>query len=87
MIVLISAPLAKNLNPYIYKFLQSDGDILSDHKSITVNFTWSVSSTLSQSGFWGGPHGDWFNDWTPYHYLQRPQSYHLAEALVWIPSA
>ena len=44
------------------KFLQSDGDILSDHNPITVNFTWSVSNYLRQSGFWGGPHGDWFND-------------------------
>jgi hypothetical protein len=33
------------------KFLQPDGNILSDHNPITVNFTWSVSSTLSQSGF------------------------------------
>jgi hypothetical protein len=41
------------------KFLQSDGSILSDHNPITVNFTWSVSSTRRQSGFWGGPHGDW----------------------------
>jgi hypothetical protein len=75
MIVLISAPLAKNLNlcevldkvlnrgskklslktTYFnyksLKLLQSDGDILSDHNLIIVNFTWSVSSTLSQSGF------------------------------------
>jgi len=44
------------------KFLQSDGNVLSDHNPITVNFTWVVSSTRRQSGFWGGPHGDWFND-------------------------
>lgn len=44
------------------KFLQSDGSILSDHNPITVNFTWAVSSTRRQSGFWGGPHGSWFND-------------------------
>jgi hypothetical protein len=44
------------------KFLQSDGSILSDHNPITVNFTWAVSSTRRQSGFWGGPHGNWFND-------------------------
>jgi hypothetical protein len=44
------------------KFLQADGDILSDHNPITVNFSWSVSSTRRQSGFWGGPHGTWFND-------------------------
>ena len=44
------------------KFLQSDGNILSDHNPITVNFTWSVRNSLRQSGFWGGPHGTWFND-------------------------
>lgn len=44
------------------KFLQSNGSILSDHNPITVNFTWSVGSSLRQSGFWGGPHGDWFSD-------------------------
>ena len=44
------------------KFLQSNGSILSDHNPITVNFTWTMSDSLRQSGFWGGPHGDWFND-------------------------
>ncbi|TVY60763.1 Sphingomyelinase [Lachnellula suecica] len=44
------------------KFLQSDGSILSDHNPISVNFTWAVSNSLRQSGFWGGPHGAWFND-------------------------
>ncbi|KAH8601419.1 endonuclease exonuclease phosphatase family protein [Bisporella sp. PMI_857] len=44
------------------KFLQADGSILSDHNPITVNFTWSASNSFRQSGFWGGPHGDWFND-------------------------
>lgn len=44
------------------KFLQADGSILSDHNPITVNFTWTVSNSFRQSGFWGGPHGDWFND-------------------------
>ncbi|KAF8858366.1 endonuclease/Exonuclease/phosphatase [Acephala macrosclerotiorum] len=44
------------------KFLQSDGSILSDHNPITVNYTWAVSSSFRQSGFWGGPHGTWFSD-------------------------
>ncbi|KDN65775.1 putative endonuclease/Exonuclease/phosphatase [Colletotrichum sublineola] len=44
------------------KFLQPNGDILSDHNPITVNFTWSLSSTLRQSDFSGGPHGAWFSD-------------------------
>jgi hypothetical protein len=44
------------------KFLQDNGSILTDHNPITVSFTWSVGSALRQSGFWGGPHGDWFSD-------------------------
>ncbi|XXG97490.1 hypothetical protein Hte_003793 [Hypoxylon texense] len=44
------------------KFLQADGSILSDHNPITVTFSWSSGSSLRQSGFWGGPHGTWFND-------------------------
>jgi hypothetical protein len=44
------------------KFVQSDGSILSDHNPITVNYTWTVSDSFRQSGFWGGPHGTWFND-------------------------
>lgn len=44
------------------KFLQSNGSILSDHNPITANFTWTSSSTLRQSNFWGGPHGTWFSD-------------------------
>ncbi|KAH8677663.1 endonuclease/Exonuclease/phosphatase [Xylariales sp. PMI_506] len=44
------------------KFLQSDGDILSDHNPVTVNFTWSLSSSLRQSDYWGGEYGTWFSD-------------------------
>lgn len=43
-------------------FLQSDGNILSDHDPITVNLDWTSSSSLRQSDFWGGPHGTWFSD-------------------------
>ncbi|KAL1890777.1 hypothetical protein Sste5346_008102 [Sporothrix stenoceras] len=46
------------------KFVQADGDILSDHNPITVDFDWKLSTTLRQSDFWGGPHGDWFSDLT-----------------------
>ncbi|KAJ5952674.1 Mannose-binding lectin [Penicillium vulpinum] len=38
------------------------GQILSDHNPVLVNFTWSLSPTLRQSQFSGGPHGLWFND-------------------------
>ncbi|EKG12840.1 Mannose-binding lectin [Macrophomina phaseolina MS6] len=43
-------------------FLQSNGSVLSDHNPILTTFDWSVSSSLRQSDFWGGPHGDWFSD-------------------------
>jgi hypothetical protein len=38
------------------------GDVLSDHDPILVNFTWSLSNSLRQSQFSGGPHGTWFSD-------------------------
>ncbi|KAI5855559.1 mannose-binding lectin [Durotheca rogersii] len=44
------------------RFLQPDGNILSDHNPVAVNFTWATGSALQQSGFWGGPHGTWFSD-------------------------
>jgi hypothetical protein len=43
-------------------FLQSNGSILSDHDPITVNLTWTSSSSLRQSDFWGGAYGTWFSD-------------------------
>ncbi|KXJ88715.1 endonuclease/exonuclease/phosphatase [Microdochium bolleyi] len=44
------------------RFLQPDGNILSDHNPVNVNFTWAAGASLQQSGLRGGPHGDWFND-------------------------
>ncbi|KAJ5175112.1 mannose-binding lectin [Penicillium canariense] len=48
------------------RFLNTDsaylGDVLSDHNPVLVNFTWTMSSSLRQSEFSGGPHGTWFND-------------------------
>lgn len=48
------------------QFLNTDsaylGDVLSDHNPVLVNFTWTLSSSLRQSEFSGGPHGTWFND-------------------------
>lgn len=44
------------------KFLQADGNVLSDHNPITFNLTWTSSSTLRQSNYEGGPHGTWFSD-------------------------
>lgn len=44
------------------KFLQPDGNVLSDHNPITANFTWAAGASLRQSDFWGGSTGDWFSD-------------------------
>ncbi|KAI1269375.1 endonuclease/Exonuclease/phosphatase [Xylariaceae sp. FL1019] len=44
------------------KFLQADGNVLSDHNPITTNFTWTAGVSLRQSDFYGGPHGAWFSD-------------------------
>ncbi|KAI1759069.1 endonuclease exonuclease phosphatase family protein [Hypoxylon sp. FL1150] len=44
------------------RFLQANGSVLSDHNPVTANFSWTAGSSLRQSGFWGGPHGTWFND-------------------------
>lgn len=42
------------------RFLQPDGNVTTDHNPINVNLTWTTG--LQQSGYWGGPHGDWFSD-------------------------
>ncbi|KKA29457.1 hypothetical protein TD95_003107 [Thielaviopsis punctulata] len=45
------------------KFLQSDGNVLTDHDPVLVNLTYTQSATLQQSDLYGGPHGEyWFND-------------------------
>ncbi|ORY64314.1 endonuclease/Exonuclease/phosphatase [Pseudomassariella vexata] len=56
------------------KFLQADGNILSDHNPITVNFTWSSSSSLRQSNFLGGPHGTWFSDVPALASISKPKA-------------
>ncbi|KAL1889036.1 hypothetical protein Cpir12675_005938 [Ceratocystis pirilliformis] len=45
------------------KFLQSNGNVLSDRDPVHVALTWTQSETLRQSDFHGAPHGNvWFND-------------------------
>lgn len=44
------------------KFLQEDGNILSDHNPIAVSLDWKLSDSLRQSNYMGGPHGTWFTD-------------------------
>lgn len=53
---------ARYFNYESTKFLQSDGNVLSDHNPITVNMYWEQKDDLRQSSYWGGPHGTWFND-------------------------
>ncbi|MEV0170227.1 jacalin-like lectin [Streptomyces sp. NPDC050803] len=43
-------------------FLRSDGEHLSDHFPHTVDFSYTVNSSLRASDFFGGPHGTAFND-------------------------
>ncbi|CAK7207016.1 hypothetical protein SEUCBS139899_009824 [Sporothrix eucalyptigena] len=56
------------------KFVQADGDILSDHNPITVVFSWAESNSLRQSDFWGGPHGTWFSDLTTLSSRSKPKA-------------
>ncbi|KAK0120133.1 hypothetical protein ONS95_011541 [Cadophora gregata] len=53
---------ATNFNYESSKFVQADGNVLSDHNPILVNYTWTASSDFRQSNYFGGPHGNWFND-------------------------
>ncbi|GAA3794201.1 jacalin-like lectin [Streptomyces phyllanthi] len=43
-------------------FLRSDGEHLSDHFPHTVDFSYTLDSSLRASDFFGGPHGTAFND-------------------------
>lgn len=43
-------------------FLQEDGNILSDHNPVLVNFEWSLNGKFRVSDPWGGPHGTFYND-------------------------
>jgi hypothetical protein len=55
-------------------FLQADGNVLSDHNPVNVNFTWSSGSSLRQSGLWGGPHGNWFSDVATLASISKPKA-------------
>ncbi|GHG88976.1 jacalin-like lectin [Streptomyces lanatus] len=44
------------------KFLRADGKHLSDHFPHTVDFSYTLNSSLKASDFFGGPHGTAFND-------------------------
>ncbi len=57
--------LSLNATSFQYEsleFLQATGSILSDHNPISANFSWTLSTSLRQSDFLGGPHGTWYSD-------------------------
>ncbi|TQN70474.1 Sphingomyelinase [Colletotrichum shisoi] len=56
------------------RFLQPDGNVLSDHNPVTANFSWSLSATLRQSDFSGGPHGTRFSDLPALAAKSRPKA-------------
>lgn len=43
-------------------FLQADGNILSDHNPVLVDFTWTLKGKLQVGDAYGGESGDWYND-------------------------
>jgi hypothetical protein len=43
-------------------FLQDDGNRLSDHDPILVDFKWNLNNAFRISEPWGGPHGNFYND-------------------------
>ena len=43
-------------------FLQEDGNILSDHNPVLVDFTWTLKGQLTVGDAYGGEYGIWFND-------------------------
>ncbi|KAG8706545.1 hypothetical protein FRC11_008157 [Ceratobasidium sp. 423] len=44
------------------RFLSPEGNTLTDHNPIRVEFAYNLASGLRQSDLYGGPHGIWFND-------------------------
>lgn len=43
-------------------FLQEDGNVLSDHNGVLVDFEWRQSQSLRVSDTFGGEFGTWYND-------------------------
>ena len=55
------------------RFLQPDGNILTDHNPVFVNFTWSAGAKLRQSALFGGTGGAWFNDAAALSTISQPK--------------
>lgn len=56
------------------RFLQADGNVLSDHNPVFVQFAWEAGAGLRQSAFFGGVGGAWFSDVPVLAGLSRPKA-------------
>ncbi|KAF2020876.1 hypothetical protein BU24DRAFT_361442, partial [Aaosphaeria arxii CBS 175.79] len=54
------------------KFLQEDGNILSDHNPVLVNFNWKSSPQWRVSSTFGSESGGWYNDLPLLANVQKP---------------
>jgi hypothetical protein len=53
---------AKTFNYAGNMFLQENGDLLSDHNGVLVDFSWSLVDRFRVSDVFGGEEGTWYND-------------------------
>ncbi|USP81117.1 hypothetical protein yc1106_08391 [Curvularia clavata] len=53
---------AKTFDYAGHLFLQDNGDILSDHNGVLVDFAWSIVDRFRISDTFGGEGGNWYND-------------------------
>lgn len=53
---------AKTFDYAGHMFLQDNGDILSDHNGVLVDFAWTAVDRFALSDTFGGEGGTWFND-------------------------
>jgi len=56
------------------RFLQADGNVLSDHNPVFVQFAWEAGAGLRQSDFFGGVGGTWFSDVPVLAGVSRPKA-------------
>ncbi|KAI4933457.1 uncharacterized protein J4E92_003124 [Alternaria infectoria] len=56
-----------------HMFLQENGDLLSDHNGVLVDFSWSLNARRSVSDVFGGEEGTWYNDLSAIASLASPK--------------
>ncbi|KAK4149002.1 Endonuclease/exonuclease/phosphatase [Chaetomidium leptoderma] len=56
------------------QFLQADGNVLSDHNPVFVDFAWSSGANLRQSDLFGGTSGNWFSDVPALASINKPKA-------------